>query len=131
MRKQVNSVIDISQPAYSQIQRLVGLEIDDNAEDIPEWKKKKESSRRTLKLELSDGITFVDAMEYLPIPHISQEILSPGCKIQLRGPIECRKASKPKSTMLMLKPDNVVVLGGKVDEMAEDHTAFKTLQNHL
>lgn len=66
--------------------------------------------KRCLKLELTDGQSTVIAMEAEVVPSLHKK-LPPGTKLLISGPIECSKH------ILRLKPKNVEVLGGEVDDL--------------
>uniref|UniRef100_A0A4W5KLZ9 RecQ-mediated genome instability protein 1 n=1 Tax=Hucho hucho TaxID=62062 RepID=A0A4W5KLZ9_9TELE len=73
-----------------------------------------------LLLQLTDGVQTLEAMEYQPIPALSTT-LKPGVKLQLQGQITCRLG------LLLLKPGNIKVLGGEVEELGERHSQGKVL----
>ncbi|CAI9568545.1 unnamed protein product, partial [Staurois parvus] len=108
---QIDSLVDVSLPAYSQLQNIRGR---GNGNDQvtaktqvtqQPWEAK---PTRMLMLQLTDGTQNVQGMEYQPLPalHVG---LPPGTKILLQGTISCRLG------VLLLKPDNVKVLGGEVE----------------
>ncbi|XP_006902026.1 PREDICTED: recQ-mediated genome instability protein 1 [Elephantulus edwardii] len=120
---QVNSFIDVSQPAYSQIQKLRGKNTANDlvtAEtQIPQkpWEAK---PSRMLMLQITDGILQIQGMEYQAIPALHSD-LPPGTKILICGNISFRLG------VLLLKPENVKVLGGEVDALLEDYAQEKVL----
>ncbi|KAM9329577.1 recQ-mediated genome instability protein 1 [Gastrophryne carolinensis] len=120
---QVDSLIDVSQPAYSQLQKLKGREnVNDQvtaktqATQQP-WEAK---PTRMLMLQFTDGTQNIQGMEYQSVPalHVG---LSPGTKILLQGTINCRLG------VLLLKPENVKVLGGEVEALVEEYSQGKVL----
>ncbi|XP_019484911.1 PREDICTED: recQ-mediated genome instability protein 1 [Hipposideros armiger] len=120
---QINSLVDVSQPAYSQIQKLRGK---NNTNDLitaetqvtpKPWEAK---PSRMLMLQLTDGIVQMQGMEYQPIPALHSH-LPPGTKILIYGNISFRLG------VLLLKPENVKVLGGEVDALLEDYAQEKVL----
>lgn len=120
---QINSLVDVSQPAYSQIQKLRGK---NNMNDLitaetqviqKPWEAK---PSRMLMLQLTDGIVQMQGMEYQPIPVLHSN-LPPGTKILIYGNISFRLG------VLLLKPENVKVLGGEVDALLEEYAQEKVL----
>uniref|UniRef100_A0A673Y7M3 RecQ-mediated genome instability protein 1 n=1 Tax=Salmo trutta TaxID=8032 RepID=A0A673Y7M3_SALTR len=120
---QLDSLLDISQPAYGQLQRWRGTDCTNEAVSAVTqatqrtWEAK---PTRMLLLQLTDGVQTLEAMEYQPIPALSTT-LKPGVKLQLQGQITCRLG------VLLLKPGNVKVLGGEVEELGERHSQGKVL----
>ncbi|XP_065908865.1 recQ-mediated genome instability protein 1-like isoform X3 [Dysidea avara] len=116
---QVNSVINVGVSAYSQLQKLKGQEID--ATDSDKAKNNAEAKpTRMLVLQLTDGSVEISAMEYHIIPSLSTES-PPGVKIKLIGPVESRLG------MLLLTSQNVTVLGGEVEHLADTNSQKKIL----
>ncbi|XP_018417130.1 PREDICTED: recQ-mediated genome instability protein 1 [Nanorana parkeri] len=120
---QIDSLVDVSLPAYSQLQNLRGR---GNGNDQvtaktqvtqQPWEAK---PSRMLMLQLSDGTQNVQGMEYQSVPalHVG---LSPGTKILLQGTINCRLG------VLLLKPENVKVLGGEVEALLEENSQVKVI----
>ncbi|XP_045696013.1 recQ-mediated genome instability protein 1 [Phyllostomus hastatus] len=120
---QINSLVDVSQPAYSQIQKLRGKNtmnelITAETQVTPKpWEAK---PSRMLMLQLTDGIVQVQGMEYQPIPSLHSN-LPPGTKILIYGIVSFRLG------VLLLKPENVKVLGGEVDALLEEYAQEKVL----
>ncbi|CAB1319458.1 unnamed protein product [Coregonus sp. 'balchen'] len=120
---QLDSLLDISQAAYGQLQRWRGTDCTNEAVSAitqatqRPWEAK---PTRMLLLQLTDGVQSLEAMEYQPIPALSTT-LKPGVKLQLQGQITCRLG------VLLLKPGNVKVLGGEVEELGERHSQGKVL----
>ncbi|XP_048187400.1 recQ-mediated genome instability protein 1 [Perognathus longimembris pacificus] len=120
---QINSLVDVSQPAYSQIQKLRGKNtINDlvTAETQVTLKPWEAKSSRMLMLQITDGIVQMQAMEYQSVPALHSD-LSPGTKILIHGNISFRLG------VLLLKPENVKVLGGEVDALLEEYAQEKVL----
>ena len=63
-------------------------------------------------LHVTDGFQDVQLMEYVPIPQLNLDIV-PGCKILIKGPVECRKG------VMLLHPKNVELMGGEVQELVD------------
>lgn len=120
---QINSLVDVSQPAYSQIQKLRGKSTTNDlvsAETQITPKPWEARPSRMLMLQLTDGITQVQGMEYQSIPAL-HGALPPGTKILVHGHILFRLG------VLLLKPENVKVLGGEVDALSEEYAQEKVL----
>lgn len=120
---QINSLVDVSQPAYSQMQKLRGKNTMNElitAETQVTQKPWEAKPSRMLMLQLTDGIVQVQGMEYQPIPVLHSH-LPPGTKILIYGIISFRLG------VLLLKPENVKVLGGEVDALLEEYAQEKVL----
>ncbi|XP_057687655.1 recQ-mediated genome instability protein 1 [Corythoichthys intestinalis] len=120
---QVDSLRDISQPAYSQLQQLKGTDCaNDSVSATTQSTQRPWESRptRMLLLQVTDGVQSLEAMEYQPIPALSTA-LRPGVKLRLHGQMICRLG------MLLLGPGNVNVLGGEVEELAERNNQGRIL----
>ncbi|XP_026868009.2 recQ-mediated genome instability protein 1 [Electrophorus electricus] len=132
---QVDSLLDVSQPAYAQLQRVRGTDCSNEqvtavtqATQKP-WEAK---PTRMLMLQLTDGVQNVEGMEYRPVPALCVD-LPPGTKLQVVGRVTVRLG------VLLLKPENVRVLGGEVDQLVERYSQGKVLcgtlglseENHL
>lgn len=120
---QVDWLLDVSQPAYSQLQRLRGSDCSNEevtavtqATQRP-WEAK---PTRMLMLQLTDGVQNLEGIEYRPIPTLGAN-LPPGTKLQVVGRVMVRLG------VLLLKPENVRVLGGEVEELMEVHSQSRVL----
>ncbi|NXG52551.1 RMI1 protein, partial [Psilopogon haemacephalus] len=120
---QIDSLVDVSQPAYSQLQKLRGKntvneEVTASTQAFQKtWETK---PTRMLMLQLTDGIHQVQGMEYQPVP-ILRSNLPPGTKITIKGNIAYRLG------VLLLKPENVQLLGGEVDALLEEYSQERVL----
>lgn len=120
---QMDSLLDISQPAYTQLQRIRGTDrSNDQVSAVTQetqrpWEAK---PTRVLMLQLTDGVQSLEGMEYRPIPALSTN-LAPGTKLQLVGPIVVRLG------VLLLKAENVKVLGGEVEQLLEMYSQGRVL----
>ncbi|XP_061672736.1 recQ-mediated genome instability protein 1 [Syngnathoides biaculeatus] len=120
---QVDSLLDISQPAYGQLQQWRGTDCaNDNVTAVTQSNQRPWEARATrmLLLQVTDGVQSLEAMEYRPIPALSTA-LRPGAKLQLQGQMICRLG------MLLLGPGNVKVLGGEVEDLADNNNQGKIL----
>jgi hypothetical protein len=72
------------------------------------------SNYRTFKLSLTDGVRRVFALEYRRVPVLDLERTPPGTKILVRDVLVRRG-------VLLLLPQNVQVLGGRVASLVDAH----------
>lgn len=120
---QMDSLLDVSQPAYSQLQHIRGTDCSNEhvsavtQETQRPWEAK---PTRMLMLQLTDGVQNLEGMEYQPIPALRAN-LPPGTKLQLVGPIVVRLG------VLLLKAENVKVLGGEVEQLLEIYSQGRVL----
>ncbi|XP_063151262.1 recQ-mediated genome instability protein 1 [Candoia aspera] len=120
---QIDSIVDVSQPAYSQLQKIRGKntvneEITANAQrTLRSWE---ENPTRMLLLQMTDGIHLIQGMEYQPIPQLHGG-LPPGTKVMIQGKVTYRLG------VLLLKPENVKLLGGEVDSLLETYALERVL----
>ncbi|RXN09764.1 recQ-mediated genome instability 1 [Labeo rohita] len=120
---QMDSLLDVSQPAYTQLQSIRGTDCSNNEVSAvtPETQRPWEAKpTRMLMLQLTDGVQSLEGMEYRPIPALNAN-LPPGTKLQLIGPIIVRLG------VLLLKAENVKVLGGEVEQFLEIYSQRKVL----
>ncbi|XP_044051345.1 recQ-mediated genome instability protein 1 [Siniperca chuatsi] len=112
---QVDSLLDISQPAYGQLQKWRGADCaNDEVSAVTQTTQRPWEARQTrmLLLQVTDGVQSLEAMEYQSIPALSTA-LRPGVKLQLKGQIVCRLG------VLLLGPSNIKVLGGEVEDLVD------------
>lgn len=76
-----------------------------------------------LKLTLTDGETFVQAIETSNIPSISREKTPPGSKVLLKN-------VKIVNGFLCLNQSNTKLLGGNVPHLFEKWEVAKSVQHH-
>ncbi|KAK8784273.1 hypothetical protein V5799_009359 [Amblyomma americanum] len=114
---QVDSVHDVSQPAYSQLLKITntenentGVRADPDEKPFP-WQA---HAKRMLKLDVTDGTRQMQAIEFEPVRCMSVD-MRPGIKILVTGPVECRRG------LIFLRADNVRVLGGAVEPLLQDN----------
>ncbi|KAM8886362.1 recQ-mediated genome instability protein 1 [Spinachia spinachia] len=120
---QVDSLLDISQPAYSQMQKWSGSDCaNDEVSAVTQFTQRPWEARpsRMLLLQVTDGVQSLEAMEYRSVPALSTA-LRPGVKLQLQGQMVCRLG------MLLLGPPNIKVLGGEVEDLVERNNQAKVL----
>ncbi|KGL97645.1 RecQ-mediated genome instability protein 1 [Charadrius vociferus] len=120
---QIDSLLDVSQPAYSQLQKLRGkstVNEEVTASTQPFQKPWEAKPTRMLMLQLTDGIHQIQGMEYQPVPVLHSN-LPPGTKITVQGSIAYRLG------VLLLKPENVKLLGGEVDTLLEEYSQERVL----
>lgn len=112
---QVDSVHDVSQPAYSQLLKITNTENPNTvvqADPVEKPSPWQAQPKRMLKLELADGTRRIQAIEFEPIRSMSVD-MRPGIKVLITGPVECRRG------VMFLRADNVRVLGGMVESLLE------------
>ncbi|NXA82138.1 RMI1 protein, partial [Thryothorus ludovicianus] len=120
---QIDSLVDVSQPAYSQLQKLRGKstvneEVTASTQAFQKpWEAK---PTRMLMLQLTDGIHQIQGMEYQPVPVLCSNF-PPGTKITVQGNIAYRLG------VLLLKPENVKLLGGEVDALLAEYCQERVL----
>ncbi|NXL90075.1 RMI1 protein, partial [Alectura lathami] len=120
---QIDSLVDVSQPAYSQLQKIRGKstvneEVTASTQAFQKpWEAK---PTRMLMLQLTDGIQQIQGMEYQPVPILHSD-LPPGTKITVHGNVAYRLG------VLLLKPENVKLLGGEVDALLEEYSQERVL----
>ncbi|CAK8697490.1 unnamed protein product [Clavelina lepadiformis] len=111
---QVNSVVDVSQPLYGQLQQMKSLDNSNSlvsAETQATQKPWETKASRMLMMQLTDGVVEVSGMEYTNITCINENML-PGCKIRVKGPIICKRGT------LLLAASNIRFLGGDVENLS-------------
>ncbi|XP_029961551.1 recQ-mediated genome instability protein 1 [Salarias fasciatus] len=120
---QVDSLLDVSQPAYAQLQKWRGTDCsNDEVSAVTQTTQRSWEARptRMLLLQVTDGVQSLEAMEYQFIPELSAELRC-GAKLQLQGKIVCRLG------VLLLGPSNVKVLGGEVEDLVERNSKGRVL----
>uniref|UniRef100_A0A0P4WAD2 RecQ-mediated genome instability protein 1 n=1 Tax=Scylla olivacea TaxID=85551 RepID=A0A0P4WAD2_SCYOL len=120
---QMNLVRDISEPAYAQLLKVEGADTENTTVSATQnhmTQTAREKADRMLMLELTDGTTVVEGMEYRPAPNLSVN-LSPGTKVLVYGTIKVRRG------ILFLTQQNITVLGGKVMDLLEKNDQRNTL----
>jgi hypothetical protein len=131
---QVLYAINIGQSAYSQLQTMLKVNNANTRVSADEqiqatldatqyrqaaWEPK---SGRVLKMFLTDGFHKVEAIEHEQINDLDFP-MPPGLKIQIVGPVTCRRG------VLMLTRRSVRVLGGVVEDMAGEFDMKNLLSN--
>ncbi|KAJ8413918.1 hypothetical protein AAFF_G00065160 [Aldrovandia affinis] len=120
---QVDSLLDISRPAYSQLQQWRGADCgNEQVSTVTQVSQRpwEAAPTRVLMLQLTDGVQDLQALEYQPIPALSAS-LPPGTKLLLQGTAACRLG------VLLLRPGNVRVLGGEVEELRAANSQGRVL----
>uniref|UniRef100_A0A3P9DKW2 RecQ-mediated genome instability protein 1 n=1 Tax=Maylandia zebra TaxID=106582 RepID=A0A3P9DKW2_9CICH len=120
---QVDSLLDISQPAYGQLQKWRGTDcVNDEVSAVTQTTQRPWEAKptRMLLLQVTDGVQSLEAMEYQPIPALSAA-LRPGAKLQLQGKIVCRLG------VLLLGPSNIKILGGEVEDLVDRNNQGRVL----
>ncbi|NXH18209.1 RMI1 protein, partial [Bucco capensis] len=120
---QIDSLVDVSQPAYFQLKKLRGEDTvnEEVTASTQAFQKSWEAKpTRMLMLQLTDGLHQIQGMEYQPVPVLSSN-LPPGTKITVQGSIAYRLG------VLLLKPENVKLLWGEVDALLEEYCQERVL----
>ncbi|XP_048383823.2 recQ-mediated genome instability protein 1 [Stegostoma tigrinum] len=119
---QIDSLIDVSQAAYSQLQKIRGKDTSNEQVTSTQISQRSWEAKptRMLMLQLTDGVQELQGMEYKPIPALHSS-LSPGTKILLLGNIACRLG------VLLIKPENVRLMGGEVESLMEENSQERLL----
>ncbi|XP_030592862.1 recQ-mediated genome instability protein 1 [Archocentrus centrarchus] len=120
---QVDSLLDISQPVYGQLQKWRGTDCaNDEVSAVTQATQRSWEAKptRMLLLQVTDGVQSLEAMEYQPIPVLSAA-LRPGAKLQLHGKIVCRLG------VLLLGPSNIKILGGEVEDLVDRNNQGRVL----
>ncbi|KAM9392049.1 recQ-mediated genome instability protein 1 [Pholidichthys leucotaenia] len=120
---QVDSLLDVSQPAYGQLQKWRGTDCsNDEVSVVTQFTQKPWEAKptRMLMLQVTDGVQSLEAMEYQPIPALGAA-LRPGAKLQLQGPMVCRLG------VLLLGPSNIKILGGEVEDLVDKNNQGRVL----
>nr|XP_020458010.1 recQ-mediated genome instability protein 1 [Monopterus albus]XP_020458011.1 recQ-mediated genome instability protein 1 [Monopterus albus]XP_020458012.1 recQ-mediated genome instability protein 1 [Monopterus albus]XP_020458013.1 recQ-mediated genome instability protein 1 [Monopterus albus]XP_020458014.1 recQ-mediated genome instability protein 1 [Monopterus albus]XP_020458015.1 recQ-mediated genome instability protein 1 [Monopterus albus]XP_020458016.1 recQ-mediated genome instability prote len=120
---QVDSILDVSRPAYGQLQKWRGTDCaNDEVSAVTQTTQRPWETRptRMLLMQVTDGVQSLEAMEYRPIPALSTA-LRPGVKLQLQGQMDCRLG------VLLLGPTNIKVLGGEVEDLVERNDQGRVL----
>ncbi|KAJ3604454.1 hypothetical protein NHX12_029194 [Muraenolepis orangiensis] len=120
---QVDSLLDISQPVYGQLQKLRGKDCaNEEVTAVTQATQRPWEARptRMLLLQVTDGVQNLEAMEYQPISALSTA-LRPGVKLQLQGQMVCRLG------VLLLGPQNVKLLGGEVEDLVDRNNQGRVL----
>ncbi|CAG9806577.1 unnamed protein product [Chironomus riparius] len=107
---QMQYILDISEPFYDQWRRMHDKQLDEVIEDKRETKSFQSKKKRMFKLQLTDGTKTVPAMEMKHISCLNSK-LTPGIKILIIGPVPV------VNQVIMIKAENVKIIGGEVEEL--------------
>ncbi|PFX33718.1 RecQ-mediated genome instability protein 1 [Stylophora pistillata] len=121
---QINTVLNVGESAYSQIQKLKGQDDPQELNFKANPSEPKIKPSRMLLLEMTDGTQNLFGMEYQQIPSLTFNT-PPGSKIQVSGPVTCRLGA------LLLTPSNVKVLGGSIMHLIEDNSYWNMLHHAI
>lgn len=89
----------------------------------PKANEESNAAPRMLKLTLTDGESFVQAVEISNIPFISRDKTPPGSKILIRN-------VRTQNGFLCLNQNNTKLLGGNVPHLIEKWEMAKSVQYH-
>lgn len=115
---------DISKSKLSQLQTIRNMyKLTRSCKD-KDKENEFESGKRTLYLQITDGVETLFAFEYELVKCLNL-YMSPGVKILLTGPLIVRNGE------ILLKNNNVKVLGGEVDELLVCNAVENVLAREL
>jgi len=136
----VEKTLDVGNPAYGQLQKLhkvdtenarvggeetdatqTGYQATQGGRFAAAWEPK---PSRALYISLTDGFNTVKGLEVEPLSKMP-DWPRPGVKIQLKGPLECRRG------VILLRKDNCIILGGGSKELQEENTPRKVLESRI
>lgn len=89
----------------------------------PKSNEESQGAPRMLKLSLTDGESYVQALELLPLNFISRDKTPPGTKILIKN-------AKVSFGYLLLTPNNCSLLGGRVPALIERWELAKSIKNN-
>ncbi|XP_069173238.1 recQ-mediated genome instability protein 1 [Procambarus clarkii] len=123
---QVNQIRDVGQSAYSQLQKVqrvdtVNAAISAEQTHQPAWEPK---PSRMLMLQMTDGTSVVQGMEYRLIPSLNAN-LKPGLKVMISGTICARRG------VLLLTQEHITILGGEIEALLIPNALENVLARHL
>ncbi|XP_064106317.1 recQ-mediated genome instability protein 1-like isoform X2 [Macrobrachium nipponense] len=123
---QVNQIRDVGHPAYVQLQKLRKTEggnaaISADKQYQPLWEPK---PSRMLFMQMTDGTSVVQGMEYRFIPHLNVNV-KPGTKVLVSGAVKCRRG------VLLLTRDNITILGGATESLSITNAVENVLARTL
>ncbi|CAL4099303.1 unnamed protein product, partial [Meganyctiphanes norvegica] len=101
--------------------RLVGNPRNSPTIDKSAWEPK---PTRMLLMQMTDGTSMVQGMEYRSIPQLTLNI-KPGIKVLVSGTITVRRG------MLMLTRDHISIMGGEVESLLITNSIENVLNRHL
>ncbi|XP_068232671.1 recQ-mediated genome instability protein 1-like [Palaemon carinicauda] len=123
---QVNQVRDVGHPAYMQLQKLRKTDggnaaVSADKQYQPLWEPK---PSRMLLMQMTDGTSVIQGMEYSFIPHLNVNI-KPGSKVLVSGAVKCRRG------LLFLTRDNITLLGGAAESLSLTNAVENVLARAL
>jgi len=132
---QVQYAYDIGNPAYGQLQKLRNVDVEnlsisgEYGYEATQGETKFQDSwipkpKRMMMLKLTDGFQTVQAREHETNLNIPDNI-NPGAKIELKGPLTCRKG------VILITKDNFNMLGGEVKKLVPEFNQEKVLAGKI
>lgn len=88
----------------------------------PKANEKSQAAPRMLKLILTDGDTFIQGIEFNPLPTINYDKTPPGSKLFI-------KSAKVSMGYILLDSNNCSLLGGEVPALYEKWQLAKSVQH--
>eukprot|EP00730_Choanoeca_flexa_P005791 TRINITY_DN12022_c1_g3_i1.p1 TRINITY_DN12022_c1_g3~~TRINITY_DN12022_c1_g3_i1.p1 ORF type:complete len:446 (+),score=119.28 TRINITY_DN12022_c1_g3_i1:121-1458(+) len=115
---QVNSVLDVGQSAYAQLEKAqsaarrqgVDTTVEEDRNDGFTQQQGQQVRSKLLKIKLSDGHGYIVGMEFKPIKELFAT-MTPGLKVRILPKTIVRRG------VLLLQPSCIQILGGKVTNM--------------
>ncbi|GAV09033.1 hypothetical protein RvY_18637 [Ramazzottius varieornatus] len=124
---QIDSVRDMSRPAYQQLQKVINRFNENtliSAENDNQPGKAAEHGNRMLLVDFTDGKTDIQGMEYQSVAQLRTDT-PPGTKVRIVPPITCRRGT------LLLTAQNIQVVGGSVPALEIQNVQKRILATKL
>lgn len=120
---QVMYFTDISKPALSQLKDIRNM-YNLTRNHLDNENENNNIAKRVLSLHMTDGVQFINGFEYQPISALNIN-LKPGIKMLLSGPLMIQNGE------FLLKPNNVQILGGEVEDLLVTNAVENVLAREL
>lgn len=114
---------DISKPALSQLKDIRNM-YNLTRNHLDNENENNNTAKRVLNLHMTDGVQFINGFEYQPISALNIN-LKPGIKMLLSGPLMVQNGE------FLLKPNNVKILGGEVEDLLVTNAVENVLAREL
>ncbi|GLV43705.1 Tudor domain containing 3 [Carabus blaptoides fortunei] len=114
---------DISKPALSQLRDIRNM-YNLTRNHMDNENETNNSANRVLYFQMTDGVQLINGFEYQSIPVLNIN-LKPGIKVLLLGPVLVQNGE------FILKPNNVKILGGEVEDLLVTNAVENVLAREL